>query len=692
MDVMHPSRMRGRHALLAGALLALLALLASRTAMATDGGDEALADLSLEELLSVEITTLSRKAEDLGRAPAAVFVISRADIRRSGARTLPDLLRMVPGMQIAQIDGNKWAVTARGANGRFANKLLVLMDGRSLYNPLLSGVYWDIQDTDLDAVERIEVIRGPGATMWGANAVNGVVNIITRHAADSTGGSVSALASDRDSVEGVVRYGAADGDLAWRSYLKVSDRRGNVDETGADAHDDSRMTRVGLRADVGSDTNQWSFSAEAYDGDSGSTRVVVSPAPPYQSVSATEEALRGGFALINWSNTQADGSHWQVRGFAGIDEREMIPLTEKRATLDIDVQHAFEAGMRHRLMWGVAYRHSRDRTEGSFQIVLDPAERTQRLLSGFIQDDIELFDGRGRLMIGSKFEHGNFAERTLQIEPSVRFSYDVGDGGTLWGALSRAVRLPSRGEQDGVIAGAVLAPGATEPALPVPLAAVASGRPDMASETVIAWEAGYRWQRDDLLIDVAAFLNAYDNLRSVALTPTTCQPSGAVIALDPACLLDADYAQSAALIGNDAESDSRGIEVALSRQLAERWRLHAAYTWYDFDSASVTEDIEFAVAEDSPSHQLSVRSSLDLPRGVEFDLWLRYVDELEIQGVEDYTAVDLRLTWAPSDRLAFAAAGRNLLAGRHLEFVSELGDIVPVRIEPEGYVEMTWSF
>lgn len=689
----NPTRKRGYRQKAAAALASLtLSLYITMPAGARADQADELADLSLEELLGMEITTLSRKTENLGGAPAAVFVISQSDIRRSGARTVPDLLRMVPGIQVAQIDGNKWAVTARGANGRFANKLLVLRDGRTLYNPLLSGVYWDVQDTDLDAIERIEVIRGPGATMWGANAVNGVVNIITSKAADTQGGSVNLLASDRDSMEGVVRYGGTTEDTAYRVFAKFTERDANVGLIDAIEQDDSRMTRVGARVDRDRSGRELSFSSEAYSGHSGETRTNLSPAPPYTTIAGADDDLRGAFALMRWSEELSPDSSLQFRGYYSYDERHTTPFEERRSTLDVDIQHQFAPGHNHNIMWGLAYRNSADRTVGTFQISLDPANRSQRLLSGFIQDDVSLFDERARLIIGSKFEHGNFSDRDVEIEPSVRFSLDLSEHTTAWGAVSKAVRLPSRGELDGVITGAVLAPGNVTLPLPVPVVAVVQGNPQMKSEEVIAYELGFRLQREDLILDLALFYSDYEKLRSLDAPVLTCQPGDQLLISDPACIAAADFVLSESLLGNRNTVDSHGVEVALSKQLADWWRIHAGYTYYRFDIQSITADTGFVVAEDSPENQFSLRSSMDLPRDMELDLWLRYVDELEAQEIDSYTALDLRLTWSPTTRLRVAAVGRNLLAGTHMEFMSELGDLEPVRIEPEGYLEVTWSF
>ena len=675
-------------------LIAAILMMCCAASPAADLDESAdLVSLSLEELLNMEITTLSRKAEGLGNAPAAVFVISQKDIQRSGARTIPDLLRMVPGMQVAQIDGNKWAVTARGANGRFANKLLVLMDGRTLYSPLLSGVYWDVQDTDIDAIERIEVIRGPGATMWGANAVNGVVNIITKNAADTTGGGVNVLTGNNGRIEGIVRYGGKLGSGHYRAYAKLTEQDGNKDLLGQPTGDSSEMARIGSRADWKFDNGQQlSISAEAYDGKSGETRVSRDIVPPYETIVDFEADVSGAFARLHWSRDFGPGTNIELRSYVSHEDRTAATYDEHRDTIDIEFQHRFEAGKIHDVMWGLGYRLSRDDTSDSFEIRLDPASFTQRRLSGFIQDDIGLLDDRLRLVVGTKFEHTNMSDRDVEISPGVRLAYNVSEQSTIWGAVSRAVRVPSRGELSGTVINSILPPGQPELPLPVPIAVGLQGNTGFASEEVLAYEFGYRFRSDDLFFDVSVFFNEFNDIRSVVQGPLSCEPGGDSLLVNPACVATASYVSNVFMLENGAESKAQGAEVWVSKYLREWWHLQAGYTWYHTVSTETDNALNLQFEEDSPKNQVSLRSSMDLPNGIDLDVWLRYVDELKSQQIDDYTALDLRLAWAALSNLEFAVVGRNLLAGTHQEFISELGDLVPVKIEPEGYLELRVRF
>ncbi|MGI9236323.1 MAG: TonB-dependent receptor plug domain-containing protein [Woeseiaceae bacterium] len=674
-------------------ILMSLAVLCIGQLQADEIDSSDLADLSLDELLSTEITTLSRKAENLSSAPAAVHVISQSDIRRSGARSIPELLRMVPGMQVAQIDGNKWAVTSRGANGRFANKLLVLMDGRSLYNPMLSGVQWDMQDTDIAAIERIEVIRGPGATMWGSNAVNGVVNIITKHAADTQGGNVSVLGA-MDGYETVLRYGAKAGDTAFRVFGKFLDRDGNVNLAGQNTEDYAEMARVGGRFDWdGDERNAVTLGFEAYSGDSGDYRISRTPIPPFESIIDATTEITGAFLAASWSRDLGNDSGLAIRAYFDKHERDGVTYTEDVDSVDLDIQHGFKIGEGHDFMWGVNYRSSSDETTNTFEISILPNNASRKKISAFVQDEFSLFDGKARIMLGSKFEHNDFSDEDLEIEPSARISVSVGDNKTVWGSISNSVRTPSRGEQGGRVVSSILPPGSPELPLPVPAVAVVIGNPNMKSEDVTAYEFGFRMHDRGFEFDAAFFYNQFTNLRSLAPGAPICIPSGIMLIVDPNCLASSPYVELPLFIDNNSEFDTYGVEMWLSKQLSERWRVQGSYTYItETNDNSAGTGSELDVVEDSPDHQISVRSSTDISESLEFDVWVRWVDQLDAQQIDAYTAVDLRFAWSPMPTLSVAAVGKNLLAGDHLEFMSELVDLAPVQIESSGFLELRWQF
>ena len=651
-----------------------------------------LANLSLEDLLNMEITTLSRKAEDFADAPAAIFVISQNDIARSGARTIPDILRMVPGMQVAQIDNSKWAVTARGANGLSANKLLVLMDGRSVYTPMTAGVVWESQDTNISDIERIEVIRGPGATMWGSNAVNGVVNIITKHSADTQGGSVNVITNDRAGSEALLRFGGQSENASYRFFAKAMDLPGNTDPSGIEAGDFWESVRIGTRVDWQTrNGHDMSFMGEIYDSDVGRTGVDQLLVPPYRLIANNHEDSSGGFGQLRWGHEYSDDAGVQVLAQFVREELGDEFFFETRNTFEVDLQHHFSIGEKHNLIWGASWRHSNDDVDGSFQSRLMPTSRTQRIVSAFIQDEFQVSE-KLRVILGSKFENNTYSNRDVEIEPSIRFSYRTSDQSSVWGAISRSVRMPSRIELDSVVIGAVVPPGFPPLNLPLPTAIGFFGNPEFKSEKVNSYELGYRFAGENLIFDASLFFNDSTDIRGIQLGAPMCAPDGDVLAVNPLCILTAEHIVLPFIFQNDNTGESHGIELWASTEVSDWWYLQGAYTYFDSIVTISPGLTQGNFSEDSPQHQVSLRSSMDLPSDISLDLWVRYFDALELKQIDAYTAMDIRLSWQPSESIELAVAGRNLIAGQHLEFTSEAPDVAPTLIDPQAYIEFRWSF
>jgi iron complex outermembrane receptor protein len=660
----------------------------------TGSETEELMDLSLEELLQVTVTTFSRKPQTLSQTPAAIFVVSQSDIRRSGARTIPDVLRMVPGIEVAQLDAGTWAVTARGSNGIFANKLLVLMDGRTLYGPMYSGVRWEIQDTNLADIERIEVIRGPGAVMWGSNAVNGVINIITKNTKDTQGLLAEVAVGTFTNIETTVRWGGSAGDnVNYRVYGKYFDRDGFAPETAGNSYDDWDMGRVGGRIDWNlSDADELSLIGEYYDGTVGENSLANSVTPPYQTSNDIPTKPSGGFALATWNRTLSDTSDFQFRTYYDTSKREGVAPEEERDTIDLDFQHHFEAGSRHDVVWGFDIRNSQDKTTGSETITLNPADRTQRLYSGFLQDEIRLYGEQVFLTLGAKAEKNNFSHSDWEWSPNARLSWVVNPTNTLWTSVAKAVRTPSRIEQDGRILGGVEPPFTGMNQFPVPFAVTINGNPAMDSEEIIAYEVGYRTQPlDNLTFDFAVFFNDYDNLRWVAAFPIVCQPAGLPVT-NPACFFGPfDYSELPLRFLNQAKQDTKGLEIAMNYSPLNWWRISAAYSYLKIDGDDFSS-LPLSAGEDSPEHQLSLRSNMNVTRNTQVDLWFRYVDELQIQQVDSYITLDGRLAWAITDAVEVSVIGRNLLESSHLEFREEFGVNQAVQVEREALAELRLKF
>lgn len=615
-DAVQGTPRSARAAGIAGAVLASLAL----GALAQPTSTASLADLSLEELANLEITSVSRRAERLAEAAASVFVITGDDIRRSGVTSLPEALRLAPNLQVARVDARQYAISARGFNNTIANKLLVLIDGRTIYTPLFSGVFWDAQDTLLEDIERIEVISGPGATLWGANAVNGVINVITRRATDTLGTLVTLGAGNLERGA-ALRHGVSLGGTdALRVYGKFFDRDNTVRANGTPASDEWHNGQTGFRADWGSGSNGFTLQGDAY-------RAQIDQTAP------GDVELSGGNLLARWTRQISASSNLQVQGYLDHTERD-IPGTfaERLDTLDLEFQHGFEAVRGHLLTWGGGHRHARDHVTNSAVLAFLPADRNLDWTSLFVQDEIEL-QRPVRLSVGAKWERNPYTGGELL--PSTRLAWRPDEQRMVWGAWSRAVRAPSRIDRE------LFAPGQPPFAL--------AGGPDFRSEVSNILEIGYRAQPSARIsYSGTLFHSRHDRLRSVE-----------------------SIAPGVSVLGNEMEGKSTGLEAWASLQAAEAWRLGAGALLLDQDlqlkpgSADVTGT---AAAGNDPSHQFSLRSSHELGSRQDLDVLVRHVGKLPSPAVPRYTAVDLRYAWHPGRGLEFSLAARNLFDGSHPEF------------------------
>jgi len=520
-------------------------------------------DLSMEDLLNIEITSVSKKAQLLSEAPAAIFVITSDDLRRSGATSIPDALRMVPGINVARIDSNKWAITSRGFNGRFANKLLVLIDGRTVYSPSFSGVYWEVQDTMLEDVERIEVIRGPGATLWGANAVNGVINIITKHTADTQGGILALGAGNKEQAFGGARYGMTLGENTYgRIYVKGFKRDEFVHTDGGDAGDDWDMLRSGFRVDsLLSGRNALTLQGDLYKGNINQTLELATLIAPFSQTVKDKGDVEGWNLAGHWQHTLSPTSEFTLNFYYDRSERCEAFEEEIRDTWDIDFQHRFAAGERHDIIWGLGYRYSADDFDNMYNIIIDPDSRHDDLFSAFVQDEIMLLENRLWLTLGSKFEHNDYSG--YEIQPNARLFWAPHPKHKLWATVSRAVRTPSRVEHDMTVTAAVLPPF---PPVPFPIALTVKGDSDYDPEELMAYELGYRiLPSKSLSIDLTLFYNDYDKLRSTELA----QP-----------VFNGVYIEQPLFFDNKLKGETYGAELATAWQAAAWCRWDLAYRAY----------------------------------------------------------------------------------------------------------------
>ena len=633
---------------------------------------------SIEDLMDIEVTSVSKKEEKLSQTAAAVSVITREDIRRSGMTSIPDLLRTIPGMDVAQIDGSKWAVSARGFNGRFANKLLVLIDGRSIYSPQTSGVYWEAQDVMLEDVERIEIIRGPGGTMWGANAVNGVINIITKSATETRGGLIVAGSGSQERGFSNFRYGAKISEKAdYRIYGKYFSRAGLVDPSGADANDGHREVRGGGRIDWQlNNRDAMTFSGDLFQSHIRETSLAISPAAPFAPHTNTPGEFTGGNVVGRWSRTFSPQSKMSVKVYYDRFSRDIFDMSERINTFDVDSQHNVAFGSRHEVVWGLGYRRVSDDTDStnSTPMRYNPSKKTVQVFSTFAQDGITLIKDRLRLTLGAKLEHNDFSG--FELQPNILVLWTPGHRQTVWGSVSRAVRAASRSDEDLRVNIAAF-PGPA--GMPVVLAIF--GNPDLKSERVTASELGYRAQTSKRFsVDVATFYNVYDRLiKAEAGTP--------FLELDPLPL----HLVSPLIFKNPMRGETYGAETSVNVNVTRQWRLTGSYSFIKInmhlDPESRARNVE-EIEDGSPQHQFQLHSYVKLPRNLEFDVSLYHVSQ--IANVSSYTRVDARLGWRFSENVEFSFAGQNLLDASHAEFGGL--DAARRQVKRSAYGKITWRF
>jgi iron complex outermembrane receptor protein len=641
------------------------------------GDVEQLLDMDIEQLSKVdvmapmlqeEVTTVTRQPSTVGKTPAAVFVITQEMIRRSGATNIPDVLRMAPGVEVARLDANKWAISIRGFNNLYAAKLLVQIDGRAVYSQFFSGVIWDIQDVVLQDVERIEVIRGPGATVWGANAVNGVINIITKSAKDTQGLLLNGGVGTEERGFSTLRYGGRIGDdLYWRAYGKQFERDGGY-FPGDDDFDDWRQARGGFRADwyAGCD-DVITFQGDFFDGDAGERKALAFPTAPFLRVETYDNHHFGENGLIRWTHTIDEDSDFLVWAYYDRYGRITPFVDLEQETFNVDFQHRFPVGQRHNVIWGTGYRHIDDHLFGHFSFSLDPAFRNTNLFSYFIQDEITLEEDRWYLTVGSKFEHNDFSG--FEFQPSVRLLYTPNERESMWAAVSRAVQTPDRTDDDLIFHQFVSPFG--------PTFARITGNPDLEAEDLLAFETGYRAQpTDEFSWDLALFYNHYsDSSRTVVGAPFL------------------DFSVPAFIVPTTLENlgsaDAYGGELAATYQVHCDWQITGAYSLLYLDVHSTSGD---DTQGSSAHNRLYVRSSWDLRPDLELDVVGRYVDNLPALGVESYFTMDVRIAWRPYKNFEWSIVGRNLLDSHHSEFVDAVSGIVGTEVQSEVYTMLTWTY
>lgn len=637
----------GGYALALASVMALTA--AAQPAWAQEGMDLAantsadLSALSLDQLLNIEVTSVSKRPEKLAEAAAAIYVLTGDEIHRHGARNIAEALRMVPGLQVARTDARGYAVSARGFNGSSSDKLQVLLDGRSVYTPLTSAVFWDVLDTYMDDIDRIEVIRGPGATLWGANAVNGVINIITRHSSETLDTRLSGGVGSEDRARAELRTGTRIGESGTaRLYIKGAERSAGIKADGSDSDDGSRVLQAGIR----SDWEPISGHTLMVSADTYSDRFKVPPSVVSASKQPTDAS--GTNLLARWTDATRTDSSWTLQTYYD-QYRRNVPGTfyERRETLDLDFQQQLQLGTRNTLIYGLGYRGTSDETGEApgYVIVFSPRDRITRMQSAFIQDQLSLLDGRVVVTAGSKFEHNDFTG--FEIQPSLRVGWQVAPEIFTWSSVSRAVRTPNRLNSDIAIFCPPPAgfPGVCGPGL-FPI-----GNPNVASEKLIAYEWGLRlWNERGVSLDLATFYNTYTSLLS------TEKPPGSPIGR----------------YDNKMRGSSYGAELAADWRPRNNLDVKASYSYLRLDvtpDAGSTDTTTEASREGAdPRHQAGIRILYQPADQWTMSSFLRYVGGLHAYSIPAYTELNLRVAYQLKPGLELSIAGQNLLAPRHPEF------------------------
>ena len=606
-------------AVLCSSLPIALALGAPTLAWAQSVADKSIADLTLEDLLNIKVTTASRKSQALSDVPAAVFVITGEDIQRSGATSIPDVLRLAPGVEVAKIANNKWAVSIRGFNSRFANKLLVLMDGRSVYSPLFSGLFWEAEDTLLEDVDRIEVIRGPGAAMWGANAVNGVINIITKKPRDTQGGLLTATAGNQEGAGTALRYGGSIDDRThYRVFVKAFDRKASTGADGQPAHDTWRANRVGYRLDRESTNGSRStLIAEAYDSNAGDQLIMPTVQAPYVDFHATTQK-NSGFSLLGRTEQLLDnGSEWSLRGSFANTRLDVAGFRESRNTLDLDFQYRLYPTPLHDLMWGWNYRHTSDELTPTFTLEAAPARRRLGFVGIFVQDDVTLLPNTLKATLGARLEQRTSGK--LEAQPNLRLLWIMNPTQSLWASASRAVRTPSRGELDVTARLAAIPPFSEANPSPFPiLIQTAPGNlTGFGDERLDAIELGYRQElAPNLSLDATLFANRYTDLRG-GPPPSLPMPVGFPVP---------SYLAMPIVIDNSASANTHGLEASAEWRPLSWWRLQGGLSLFHASISWPSGDLSYV--NNSPTRQVSLRSSMNLAGGRQFDASIKRVGRL----------------------------------------------------------------
>jgi iron complex outermembrane receptor protein len=671
--------------------LSLLFLCVSALAQKAEqrqGSSVDISTMNIEDLMNVKVSSVSKKEQKLSRTAAAIFVITQEDIRRSGATSIPDVLRIVPGLDVGQINGSTWAISARGFNQQFSNKLLVMIDGRVVYTSTFAGVFWDtISDFPLEDIARIEVIRGPGGTIWGADAVNGVINIFTKKASETLGGMVVAEGGNIDQESGIVQYGGKVKEgTDYRVYAKYFNRANLLDLNGQNGEDGWHQLRGGFRMDSAlSSKDSLMMEGDIATGREGELGFVLPSitSPGYLAESEQINIANGSLESV-WDHVYSERSDSSLQVSYDRHERDDPQNPETRDTLDLDLQHHIALGGRQDIVWGLGYRYTTDLILGSLTVAMNPASSTHQIFDGFFQDEIALIPDRLYLTGGMKLEHND--NTGFGVMPSVRMAWAPSASQMIWVAVSRALRAPSRNDTNLVLNIGNIGTSGSPDVLRL------YGNPQYQDERLIAYEAGYRTAFGNRLsVDLAAYFDDYDNLQTTEpgapFAEATPLPAHQVLPL---------------IYENLMDGAAYGLEIAANIRATDRWTLAPGYAFerihmHTFPASQDTQTGPF-VEGAAPHHSAQLRTHFDLPKNVALDAAAYSVGRLTNQGplpsvtIPAYTRLDVGLTWNPWEQTSFSLVGQNLLQDHHLEFEDVNGALQSSQIRRSAYAKVTWRF
>jgi iron complex outermembrane receptor protein len=636
-----------------------------------------LTSTSIEDLMNMEVTSASKKEQKLSQVAAAIFVITQEDIRRSGATSIPDALRMVPGVQVAQLDANIWVITIRGFSDRFADKVLVLIDGRTVYTPTTSGVYWDQQDVPVEDVERIEVIRGPGGTIWGANAVNGVINITTKSAKDTKGGLATVSGGSGGYSQGLLQWGGRAGDAGdYRVFGKYEGTGSLPLADGTPGGDAWHIWHTGFRSDLElSAKDSMTIQGDFLRTSEGEIlNVVLANDLPQQQTFSSRTDVRAANILERWNRKVSEGSTIALQAYYDGYDRHEEGGYEGRRTFDLDFQNHVAVSTRNDLVWGLGYRVTSDNLTPKYSKSYVPAQRTDNLLSAFVQDEFKATSAL-HFIAGGRLEHNGYTG--FEFEPSAQLVWTPTERQSVWVSAARAVRQPARADTAIQIDLAIVPlPGGDFGVKEV------MGDPNRKAEELIAYQFGYRAEvSKKFSFDVATFWNRYHHLQ-------TDEPGNAFFTSSPA----PQHFVFPETSSDNAHARTYGVEVFLDWSVTKRWRISPGYTFLQMAVSPDASSLDTSVSSqggDAPKHGYTIRSQVTLPHNLEWDTFLYFVSALPNQGVPGYNRVDTRVGWRLGESIVFSLVGQNLLTPRHGEF----GDDTPLHtlVERRVVAKVVWN-